>query len=63
MALMFFGFENRETQYEEGPLGMPAIKGAIDTNQENAFKYVTAVRFAMETWNVAFHFETSGCLG
>jgi hypothetical protein len=64
MTLLPFGFEHTESDDQKGPLGTPAVKGPVDTNQENAFQnIVTAAVFMMKTWDVTFHFVASFCLG
>ena len=43
---------------------MPAVKGSLDTDQENAFQHVvTATVFTMKAWDVTLHFVASSRLG
>jgi hypothetical protein len=59
-ALMFSWFEDRKVQGIERPLRMPAIKGSIDPDQEDAFQSViTFMLFTMQTSNMTFHGATS----
>src|SRR6266404_6117960 len=58
--LMFTWFKDYEPQNVKRPLRMPAVEGAIDTNEENALQYVLrVVAFAMQTRDIAFHGATS----
>ena len=60
---MFSWFEDSESQNVERSLRMPAVEGPIDADQENALQDVLGiVAFAMQTWDMAFHELTSGCL-
>jgi hypothetical protein len=48
MALQVFGFQDGEAKDEEGSLGMPAVEGSLDADQEDAFQdVVSVVIFAM----------------
>src|ERR1700688_4079179 len=60
--LMLFRFENSEPDDEEWSLGMPAVKGSVDSDQENALQHVvTAAVFTMKTRDVTLHFVASSC--
>jgi hypothetical protein len=64
MSLVLFGLKNSEPDNEEWSLGMPAVKGSVDTDQENAFQHAFAAAvFMMKTWNMTFHFAVSAGLG
>src|ERR1700720_351527 len=58
------GLENREAQYVERLVGVPAELGAIDPDEEDPvwnFRARTAGRVG-KTWDLAFH-ATSSCFG
>ncbi len=46
--------------HEEGALRMPAIEGAIDAHQEDAFQdFIAVVAFTLQTRDLALHWLTS----
>jgi hypothetical protein len=63
MAQQVFGFEDREAKDEERSLRMPAVEGALDADQEDAFQgVVSVVIFAMKSGDVTLHFRASSGL-
>jgi hypothetical protein len=43
MAQQVFGFQDGETEDEEGSLRMPAVEGVLDADQEDPFQDILAV--------------------
>jgi hypothetical protein len=60
MALVFFGFENRQSHEIERSGWMPPVERSIHTDEEHAVKLIGAISvLAMQAWNMACHEPTS----
>ena len=61
MAVVFLGFNDRESHDIKRSGRVPSIKGSFDSNQEDTFKGICAISaFVMQAGNVACH-EAGSC--